>query len=751
MDKKPGIVEALLIINLILVNTLYRLNFCFYAFTALAFFVFGYVQIKSKLVHIIFVLLSILSFSNIYFFHRSSELIKILSVLLFNLSTAFIMASITNSSFNSTFYLASPSLFFILFLFRSIPFQGTQILIILSNVVILIIYCINLKNNVECQKLELSPFSVMKMKAPRFFILLSCVLIFSLTLVLKHMTVMMALALALGSLFALVLLKKFSKALLLITSSAMSLIISFIILRTSKIPHLDFILGFFIGIFINSVLSYSEFANNAISLFAKEKVPSLLTGLYLFLGYVCILLTNLLPINQSSYLIIATMTMFALSFILILCFSKTLGCEEELKTYLKEGGNIVSYEKLLINTVYKTEVQKRPNLFLYFVSILLVKFFCYFILGQRIKNKVKIKGPGIVLSNHASFYDFLFVGSVCFPHRVNFLASSFYFSNKAARPWLRLFGVISKHQFAADLAAIKKLKYVVCQKDGLAFIAPEGTVYANGKLGYISPAIVKIIKNFKVPVYVVKIQGAGLGKGKWQKHLQRNEIDVSLSKILTEDQTVTMDSDLIYETIINALDFNEFKFQKEHSIKVHGKKRAEGLENLLYLCPNCHKELTLKTEGNEIHCTDCDLKATINDDFCFEYEGKSYFENYTLWFDYQYNELKNQMMTNPDFTLSIPVIYKVDLPDVSGHVVAGEGTLTLSLKDGWTYEGTYFNKQVIQNDPLSCVPIVTVEMGQDIELPYKDGHCRIFVFKQDAPLVQKWHIASRIITECHLA
>lgn len=65
---------------------------------------------------------------------------------------------------------------------------------------------------------------------------------------------------------------------------------------------------------------------------------------------------------------------------------------------------------------------KRPNPFLNITLGFLIKIFAI-IKGQSIIKKCKIKGPAIILSNHTSFYDFIYTSAAMYPKRISYLAA----------------------------------------------------------------------------------------------------------------------------------------------------------------------------------------------------------------------------------------------------------------------------------------------------------------------------------------
>lgn len=312
-------------------------------------------------------------------------------------------------------------------------------------------------------------------------------------------------------------------------------------------------------------------------------------------------------------------------------------------------------------------LQKRPAPLLYFGARL------YLGIANRLQYNLhasgeKVKGPALLISNHTSNADYKFIASAVKPARISFLGTYHWFTFKKLAFWLKRIGAIPKYQFTTDLEAMKKIRYVIRDKKGVVYIAPEGTVYASGHLGYISPAIAKMVKFLKVPVYASKIQGAGLGNAKWSAKPHKGLVHIDTHLILSAEEVQTLSKEQILERIITSLSYNEFDFQKRFNVRVPGPDKALGFETMFYKCPICHSEFTLSTSGNDITCSCCGSTATIQDTFTFKwtpsnkktYPNAQYFENYSQWYDWQLDEMKKEV-ANPNFKLSEEVEYGLSL------------------------------------------------------------------------------------------
>lgn len=357
----------------------------------------------------------------------------------------------------------------------------------------------------------------------------------------------------------------------------------------------------------------------------------------------------------------------------------------------------------------------------------------------------KIKGPALLLSNHTSNQDYKFIAAAIKPARVTFLASFHWFTFKKLGFWLRRIGAIPKFQFTTDLESMKKMKYIVQEKKGVVWLAPEGTVYASGHLGYISPSIAKMIKFFKVPVYACKIQGAGLGNAKWSKNTHKGQVLLQTNLIIDDKEVQELSKDEIMERVVTSLQYNEFTFQKEHNVIVPGEDKAEGFDTMYYKCPCCGKEFTIKSYGNTVECTSCGAKATFKDDFTFKWEGeKQYFQNYSQWYDWQYECVKEEV-SKPDFQMEDTVEYGINKPGIDNYIKVGKGKLTFN-HEGWTYDGTFEGKDVHEHDEPRQVYMAVLKVGVHIELPYRFDHCRVF-YPQNGMTAIKWSLASIAMSE----
>lgn len=394
----------------------------------------------------------------------------------------------------------------------------------------------------------------------------------------------------------------------------------------------------------------------------------------------------------------------------------------------------------------KEKLVRKPSPFLYWIVCFFFQLYIKIHFNLHHKGD-KPQGPALILSNHTSNHDYKFIAASHWPRRITFVSTYHWFTFKKLRFWLERMGVIPKYQFAPDMASMRKIRYALDNNKALVFIAPEGTIYSSGRLGYISPSIAKTIKVFKTAVYSSKIEGAGLGNAKWSTYSHRGRVDVTTKLIITKEESQSLTVDEIMSRIVDSLEFDDYEYQKEKNVLIKGANRAERIDTMYYKCPNCSSEFTISSTGNTIKCSNCNSEAILKEDFHFKWNANDphLFDRYTSWYSWQLDEMKKEIL-KPDFSLQEEVEYAIDEPGVNNYKKIGRGTMTLN-RNGWNYKGTANGIEIEDHDDIDNVFLATLKIGTHFELPFKNGHCRVFYPIKNGKTSMKWHLASRAMTE----
>ena len=373
---------------------------------------------------------------------------------------------------------------------------------------------------------------------------------------------------------------------------------------------------------------------------------------------------------------------------------------------------------------------KRPNWFLFTTVGFLVKIYA-FLKGQRIKRKTRVKGPAIVLTNHTSFYDFIYTTAAIYPYRVNYMAASKMFYDPLLGFFLRLVRAFPKSLFQSDpvatLNAFRLLKI-----KGIVSIFPEGQISPIGVTQEISFSIAKLLKKAKVDVYIVKHKGAYLVNPPWNKRTFSGRIETSVDLILTKDKLSILSEQEIYNIVVDQLSFNTSMYNDEVKHKYH-RNSNENLESVLYLCSNCGYE-HLKSDGRNLTCEKCGKTMT------YDQYGKVGNERIDTLYHAQEKIMQDQILNNPEFKLEA----KVKLESYLGNRLqeVGTGQLTLT-RQNYIYQGSMNGVDVhLEFDP-KIIPTLPSDLGRNVQI--YEGYVIYQFVMEDVTLPTKFVIAGEFI------
>jgi len=381
------------------------------------------------------------------------------------------------------------------------------------------------------------------------------------------------------------------------------------------------------------------------------------------------------------------------------------------KKFYKKFNEYVSKSQRGLNEV----IVKKPNPILYF----LVRIGFFFYRKSKVKlvkkNIEKIKGPAIVLCNHGSFVDFLYAYAVLVNQKPNIMMARLYYYRKDLARLLKNLGAFPKSMFTSDVENAKNCLKVL-NNGKVLIMMPEARLSTVGKFEDIQGATHKFFKKVCVPIYALKINGGYFAYPKWGDGWRKNStVEVSLEQIVGEQEIIDISEQDIKEKIENAMQYNEFEWLKTRpELKYNHKTLARGLENILYICPNCKKEHTIVSGDNYLVCTSCGLRANLDNRYSFVQSVP--FENFAEWYDYQKQVLKQKIENDENYVLESKVTLK--LPSVDGKTfmrVAGRGTCTLDRK-GLTYKGSLDGEQIEKFFPIKSIYRLLFGAGEDFEV-----------------------------------
>ncbi len=362
----------------------------------------------------------------------------------------------------------------------------------------------------------------------------------------------------------------------------------------------------------------------------------------------------------------------------------------------------------------------------------------------KTKNNVgKLERPSIILCNHGSFYDFAYLNKMLFKERVHFVAARLYFNHKIVGKLLSGTGAFPKSMFTNDISSVKNCLKVIKNGEILAMM-PEARLSTVGNFEDVQPSTYSFLQKMNVAVYVLNINGSYLSNPKWGKGLRKGAVvEAELSELFKAGELKDLSLDQIKEKVETAIDYNEWNWLKSRpEIHYKNKDLAEGIENVLAICPRCKAKYSLSTNKKVITCEKCGLSVTMDDRY--QLSGVE-FKNIAEWYDWQIKQIADEMNADPNFHLES----KVELRHLS-HCKepftrhAGHGVCTLS-REGLRYVGTEDGKQIDKFFPIDSIYRLLFGAGEDFEI-YEDQELYYFVPENKKSCVT-WYIVSKILKE----
>jgi 1-acyl-sn-glycerol-3-phosphate acyltransferase len=373
----------------------------------------------------------------------------------------------------------------------------------------------------------------------------------------------------------------------------------------------------------------------------------------------------------------------------------------------------------------RTKKDKRKDIFLK-ILIPFVKIWMF--IDARVKREYidfsrKTKEPYVMLGNHTFMFD---VVHVPIPLKVTpfIVANQNLFTKQPLKFILKeIAHAIPKSKGASDLRTAKELITAV-KKNYPILIFPEGDTTFNGETNYIEESTMKLIKKLKVDVVACKIQGGYLSKPRWARSVRKNRrIKITYKRIIKKEDLQNMSLEEISEIVNKELYNNDYEYQKEVMIPHPGKNKAQGIENVLYKCPECDENMSIVSNGDHIECTACKTVGKIND---YGFIEGFRFDNIVQWDRYQ--KKKSHELIDCDFQSS-GKLYHMNSIDQTRTLI---GDITLRYKE----QAFYITGATEMKVPFSEIKNPIITLRRNFNFGYKGESYMIKIDKYVASFLR---------------
>ena len=244
----------------------------------------------------------------------------------------------------------------------------------------------------------------------------------------------------------------------------------------------------------------------------------------------------------------------------------------------------------------------------------------------------KTKKPYIMLANHTYLFDVVQV-PMRWKIASHVVASQTLFTHQPTKfLFTHIAHIIPKSKGVSDLRTARGLIGAV-KRGYPILIFPEGNTTFYGSTKHIEESTMKLIKKLDVDVITCNVKGGYLSKPRWATGKRKNRrAEFNYELTIPKDELKDLSIEQIHNKIHDALYNNDYDYQREKMIKHPGKQLAEGLENVIYICPECEAINSFETQGNNFRCSECDTEGHIDE---YGFLHGFMFDNLFDWDEFQ--------------------------------------------------------------------------------------------------------------------
>ncbi|MBQ8392958.1 MAG: hypothetical protein IJX51_04210 [Clostridia bacterium] len=368
--------------------------------------------------------------------------------------------------------------------------------------------------------------------------------------------------------------------------------------------------------------------------------------------------------------------------------------------------NKVNYDKKIKYHNMQKEPKKQLLIFKW-----ITKIFSDISIKKRLRlekiNMEGVKAPYFIISNHMGFVDLEVNAIAAYPARVSHIAT---LEGHYRRSLLmELDGCIGKRKFTTDPHLITACEKILNKFGSVLTMYPEARYSPIGTTAILPDSLGQLIKRLKHDVVALVHHGNYLFSPFWDWRRKRDvPLYTTMTRVLTKADIEEKTPEEIQKIVTDALQYDEYKYQKDNGIKISEPFRAEGLHKVLYQCPICNTEYEMYTEGAILGCSHCGHKWELTELGELQaLEGETVFSHPPTWYEWQRANVRKEIEEGRYSFIDEVDVYS--LPNTKNFIDLGKARLTHSMETGFVIEGHYNGEDYKISRPVAGMYGVHIE------------------------------------------
>lgn len=225
--------------------------------------------------------------------------------------------------------------------------------------------------------------------------------------------------------------------------------------------------------------------------------------------------------------------------------------------------------------------------------------------GPGVKEALRSDEPILLLGNHQSFIDPLFVMVALKARPIRFVVGYFLAHVSKYKILMRALRAIPIQQFTPDPVALRQILYALKNKERV-LLFPEGQRSIDGSTCPMDFAILKVATKADACVITVKLSGAYQAWPRWlQGPHRRGKVEARLEVLARATEWPDRDRIAWRQAFLDRLAYNDPAWADANKLRYRSRWALQGLDLVLHACPACGRPEVMKAEGWWLKCQTC--------------------------------------------------------------------------------------------------------------------------------------------------